>query len=97
MSALMGKRASLPNRPSLAVDEAKAATRQARQGRAARQTAALEACLDGLQRELEAARLVEQGARQELEDQRAAFLEEELGAGASAIACAHCAGCTWCG
>ena len=77
MSAFMGKRASLPNRPSLAVDEAKAATRLARQGRAARQTAALEACLDGLQRELEAARLVEQGARQELEDQRAAILEEK--------------------
>ena len=77
MSAFMGERASLANRPSLTVDEAKAATRQARQGRAARQTAALEACLDGLQRELEAARLVEQGARQELEDQRAAILEEE--------------------
>ena len=34
------------SRPSLTVDEAKAATRQARQGRAARQTAALEACLE---------------------------------------------------
>ena len=77
MSAFMGERASLANRPSLTVGEAKAATRQARQGRAARQTAALEACLDGLQRELQAARLVEQGARQELEDQHAAILEEE--------------------
>ena len=68
---------------ALRVDEAKAAMRQAQedsreqQGRAARQTAALEARLADLQRELEAARLAERGARQELEDQRAAILEEK--------------------
>ena len=40
----------------------------------------LEARLADLQRELEAARLAESSARQELEDQRAAFLEESSSA-----------------